>query len=145
VICKRLPPVSEMAAAEWGSEQQRLLQAMGYQLLRPVRAAAGPAKMTQASVLPTQLSAANTHSTRPRFSLPSFPRSAESTAQQMLVAVLRAAGLSLDAVELVPATVTDEVFDLPPLDLLLSSALTRRALWPQLRQLRRRLAKTARR
>ncbi len=141
VICKRLP-VSEMAVVSWSAEQQRLLQAMGYQVFRQVHAAVGFAPVSETTSLPDQRSAANAHSMQPRFALASFPATAESAAQQMLVAVLRAAGLNLNGVELLLAGSTESDVVLPPLDLLLNDAATRRGLWPQLRRLRRGLVES---
>jgi len=126
-------------AVVWSAEQQRLLHAMGYHVLRPVQVAARQTHMAVVAAGASQLPAADALLRRPRISLISFPPSAESAQQQMLLAVSRAAGLSLDSVQLVQASAGDVAIELPSLDVLLSSAAARRALWPQLRTLKRKL------
>ncbi|MGQ0798521.1 MAG: hypothetical protein ACT4NL_00205 [Pseudomarimonas sp.] len=128
--------MSEMVAV-WSAEQQRLLHALGFQVLQPVQEAAGQACLSDVADGAAQVPVANVQLMRPRFSLISFPPSAESAQQQMLLAVSRAAGLSLDGVQLVQAGAGDAEMDLPSLEVLLSSATARRALWPRLRKLKR--------
>ena len=110
--------------AGWSSEQRRCLSALGYTMLRPVDAHAdvqgGAATaidhMASVSVRPAQ------------------GRAADAATDPMLRALIRAAGLDPSRID---AEQWQRVQRIPSLAQLRNNAAAKRALWPQLRALRR--------